>query len=292
MGWSQHTLVGFLTLNNTRGIMSIHRCRGLGGNLAERGWNVYALDFSGAGLSPPWIDRTNGDHNTQTSRITEDLPSTLDFLLQKYDSVNIVAHSWGAVLFNAFLARHPEFIDKVNSCVYFGAKRRLQGRSVRKFITIDLFWKRLAYLLARPCGYLPMKRLARLHNESLGMHHGSATWMKSAKWVDVIDGFDYGEALKEHSLPPTLYFGLPSDLTADVRRFMLESHSQYFEGRPREIALLQNPKNTEVDVNGGKYKYMQLPSLYDHWSWLNACEAPHYALVDDWLATHNQQEEY
>ncbi len=90
--------------------------------LANRGFDVYALDLRGRGHSRDgrWIPQHGFD-----DYVRFDLPAVIDAVRRRHDAVRVhwVGHSMGGLVLYAYLARHPE--AHVRSAVTVGSPVRL-----------------------------------------------------------------------------------------------------------------------------------------------------------------------
>lgn len=209
-------------------IFYTHSNKGLAPFLARLGYRCYVADLAGRGESKPAIAR--GAAYGQTEAICAEIPAFIDKIIAHSGEFPRfwVAHSWGGVLFNSAFARFPEYIDKVSACAYFGSKRSLYNRHLGKFIKGNLIWYWLAPKYAQKHGYLPARQLKwGSDNETIKSHYQSMQWAKVLPWVDSDDGFDYGAALRDKSLPPILHIAGVKDKSLaqpiDIKKFMQES---------------------------------------------------------------------
>lgn len=205
-----------------------HSGKGLAPWLAARGCDVFVADLRGKGGSLPPIDRRS--RHGQSEMIAVDLPALHAAVLQHTQAgqVHWVSHSWGGVVMNSCLLRHPELIAQVASVVHFAAKRSVRVRNLNRWIEIDLMWNAVLRRLTRWVGYLPARQLRiGLDNETRKTHRQIRAWVRADRWVDEDDGFDYGLAAQRTQLPPTLYLAGIDDPCRghpeDVKRFRTES---------------------------------------------------------------------
>lgn len=248
-----------------------HSGKGLAPFLAAAGFEVFVVDLRGRGKSRPPIGP--GDRHGQTLHITEDIPACLDFIeAERGRPASFwVAHSWGGVLLNAVLARYPRHGAGLLGQVFFGSKRCVRVRNWTRFVYIDLVWMRLCPLLGRIYGYVPARRWRfGSDNETVQSHRDSVAWVKPSPWRDTMDGFDYGQAIRQCALPPTLYIAGANDKALghadDVRDFMRESGQDN-----ASFVLLSRANGNRRD--------------YGHLDMLTAPEAAtdHFPLVRDWM---------
>ncbi|RQO76165.1 esterase [Aquitalea sp. FJL05] len=245
--------------------------KGLAHFLADAGYDVFVADLRGRGRSTPKIDATS--RHGQTEIICQDLPAlhAAIFKLKGGQRLHWMAHSWGGVHMSSCLLRYPQLAAQVASLVYFGSKRSIAVRNLRKWLEVDLIWNIAARWLIRCYGYLPARRIGLgADDETEKSHRQSKRWAKLRPWVDSDDGFDYGAAARHVSLPPALYFAARNDPCRghvdDVRRFRDESGPHL-----SRLRLLGRAAGHWHD--------------YDHVSLLTHPDAPadHFPLVLDWL---------
>jgi pimeloyl-ACP methyl ester carboxylesterase len=201
--------------------------KGLGPFLADHGFDVYAADLAGRGLSRPRISRRS--RHGQYESITEEIPAFVELIRERRGHATKqiwIGHSWGGVLCLAALARFPELRRIVSGAVFFGTKRSVYGLNLEKALKLEFFWHRAARLLTRLHGYLPATRYGiGSDNESARSHAESRGWLRPGPWIDERDGFDYGKALSAAELPPLFFFagsrdqalGHPRDVRALIR---------------------------------------------------------------------------
>lgn len=177
--------------------------KGLAPFLCQNGYDVYIPDMRGKGESEPKVDASN--KHSQTDQITIDIPAYLERIekLRPFTQIHFGAHSWGGVLLLAYLARHED--NRIRSLVFFGVKRKIGIRSIRKYFLIDLGWKRLGQIAVRKKGYFPAKDWKiGADNEPENFYRETNNWLTNDQWVDANDNFNYGSTLRNTSLPPIL----------------------------------------------------------------------------------------
>ena len=247
--------------------------RGLGPFLADHGYDVYMADLRGRGKSTPPVGR-HSNHG-QTESILYEVPAFIKKIIEIRGTVTQkwIAHSWGGVILNSVMARFPEYAGMVDRAVYFGAKRRVAAVNRTRLARIDFIWGLLCSIAGLVCGYLPAKKMRiGSDNEPRMSHLGCVRWVYRKRWVDPVDGFDYGEAAKTASLPPVLYLAAVNDRClghpADVKRTMDESCQD----------------NAAYRVLGKEYGNLH---DYDHVSMLTHPDAvrDHFPIVLQWLCS-------
>ena len=236
------------------------------------------MDLRGRGESTPII--SGGESHGQWESINEDIPKVLEFLEARHpeEKVHVVAHSWGGVMFNSFLVRHPEQCRRVSTLQYFGTKRSVGVWNLGALFKVRIMWERVGIWIARIYGYLPAKEWNfGADNETLVALNEGASWTrKSSRWIDPRDGFDYGEAAENVALPPGLYWTGSADLhlghPKDVARFREES-----QHTDSEIKLLSKSNGYQHD--------------YGHIDMLTHKDAPsdHFAEMLEWMKSKGKE---
>ncbi|MCB9256413.1 MAG: alpha/beta fold hydrolase [Chitinophagales bacterium] len=190
--------------------------------LADQGYDVYVVDMQGRGESRPKMSRksTYG----QVDVIKTDIPLCLAKIKEIKGDVPVfaAAHSWGGVLLLAYMAR---FDHNIKNAVLFGVKRYITVRNWEYFKKLRLGWYFLGKLLIPIYGFYPATKLGAGSDEEPSQHYKQINaWLKvGSKWIDNVDGFDYGKALEEKQLPPLLFIAGKND------RLL---------GRPKDVQLL------------------------------------------------------
>lgn len=244
--------------------------------LAAQGYDVFVADLRGKGQSTPPIHKHAAFG--QTDAIREDIPAFLGKIreLRGETPIHFVAHSWGGVLFLAYLAREPVAATNVASMVMFGTKRRITVMNRHRFLQIDIIWNIIGRALTSLYGYLPIGRLGiGSDNEARRFFLQTTKWIYQKEWLDPEDGFDYGAALRKKTLPPALYVTGINDLYLghpyDVQLLMGET------GQPQHEFWLLGRKNGNVED-------------YGHINILTHPKAPedHFPEVVQWMGKQTQ----
>ena len=204
--------------------------KGLACYLAGQGFDVYVADLRGRGKSLPAINSqsTFGQHETITCDIA--------LFLEKIQSINpqkmhLIAHSWGGVLISSFLARYPNWLDKVHSKTCFGTKRVVTAKTMEAYFKLGFMWRYIAPILAKKNGYFDAKKFRfGSDSETKKSLEESITWVIPGKWHDLNDGFDYYTAAQNITWPPTWHFIGISDYALvyqqDVQLFIDECNNR------------------------------------------------------------------
>jgi len=244
--------------------------KGLAPFLCENNSDVYVIDMPGRGDSKPHASERL-DHS-QSQFINHDFPMIVNTIRHKTDKGlpwHGVAHSWGGVLMAAGLVRMeaPEF----KSLVFFGVKRRITIKSVKKHIYVNLYWNYFGSLLTKIYGYLPARKWKLgSDDEPTAFALQIMEWVMQEKWIDPEDGFNYLKAFKKIKMPPVL---------------SMTGFADNILGHPKDIELLIEeigPESGEIVVLGKDFGYQQ---DYDHISLLTHTNAKNdgYKLALDWI---------
>lgn len=249
--------------------------KGLAPYLAHKGYDVYVADLRGRGQSIPKIDRHA--RYGQTEQITQDIPTLLNFIRSQRGSAkqHWVAHSWGGVLLASYWARFSEFHNHVHSMIFLASKRQIHVKSFQKTLVMDFFWKYGARIFIKLFGFLPINWIQKsADNESEKSHLGIMKWVNPQyPWIDLEDGFNYGQEIIKTTLPPTLHLVGASDAFLghphDVKRFMEETGIKTFDYK----VLSQQAGNKK---NYGHVDIMTSPeAIHDH-----------FPIILDWMKKH------
>ncbi|MCG9728802.1 alpha/beta hydrolase [Shewanella sp. Isolate13] len=249
--------------------------KGLGCYLADSGVVVYVLDTLGRGLSEPKLAR--GFKAGQGEVIREQLPLIQQYILSlhpKVERVHWCAHSWGGVLMASAIARYSSLQGTVASLVTFGSKRRIEVKSVKKWLSVDLIWNKVAPIIAWRSGYLPADKLKiGMDNESRASLRQSIDWVRG-KWIDSDDGFDYQQAASRANWPKSWFIAAKGDTVlgnpSDVKRMIAECQIKQVD-----YTLLSKKQGFKHD--------------YDHGGMLTHKDAvnDHFPRVRDWYHNFN-----
>ncbi len=197
---------------------------GLAPMLAAEGYDVFMLDLRGKGRSWPSHNREQawGLHQA----IMEDISLHLSAVARLRPACPQVwlGKGMGSVLLTCAYARLDVLPTTVLGMVHLAPGRRSMLNSLRKTLR-DMTWRGLQ-LGASAFG-------GRIDNAALGPAPEGAqlarewrNWRMSTDWRDPADGFNFGLALANKTLPPSLYLcprknHAPGDL-ADCRHWLEE----------------------------------------------------------------------
>jgi predicted alpha/beta hydrolase len=246
--------------------------KGLAPYLARQGFDVYVADFRGHGGSNPAISKES--RYGQYEMICEDFPAMLRTVWRERGHVpfSVVSHSWGGVIVSSSLSRFPEMRKMVSSLVYFGSKRSIRARNLKKFWKINLLWNIFGSILCRIYGYLPARQFSfGADNETKGYFRETVQWIRPGNWVDPRDGFDYASAAKETAFPPALFIAGAGDkclgFPDDVKAFI----GEHGRSQPFQFLLLSKQNGNLLD--------------YGHIDMLTGeqAEHDHFPIVAKWL---------
>lgn len=283
--------VRFLNREDSPGVLCLHGMlenggifysrskKGLAPWLQKNKFEVFVADFRGRGFSRPSIRQ--GLRFGQTDLILKDIPDLIEFTYsqRKDRPFFVVTHSWSGVLLMAALARFPKLLSKVQGVVFFGTKRTIRSWNWQRFVELEIFWNRLLLATSKWKGYLPAKEFKiGSDDETYLTQKHSINWIRENRWIDPVDKFDYGEAIKDLDLPPLLSFAGLNDAylgnPKDCMRFVNET---YGNKEKAQFVLLSRENGHSLD--------------YDHVNMLTAPEAEgdHFLLMVEWMKNLRSQ---
>jgi predicted alpha/beta hydrolase len=243
--------------------------KGLAPYLAQQGYDVFVGDMQGRGKSKPAVSRSSA--YGQIDVIKTDIPAFLNKIKEiKGDvPVHAMAHSWGGVLLLAYLSRYQ---SDIVSLVTFGAKRQITARN-KEYVKLVYDWYILGKILIAIYGYLPAKKFKiGSDDEPRNHYHQINKWLLARKgeWIDNEDGFNYGKALAEKQIAPSLFIAARNDAVL---------------GHPKDVKNLQN------DVKASETEYWLLSKAngnlhdYDHINMLTHkdCVKDHFPKIVEWI---------
>jgi len=242
--------------------------------LAKSGFDVFIPDLPGKGMSRPKVKE--GLRHGQTEFIHLDLPDYFSYIKRYYPDrkVQLGAHSWGGVLILAWYALYGQK-DEVGNMVFFGSKRRISVKTLRRFFVIDLMWTGMGNLSTSLAGFLPAKKLGfGSENEPAEFYRQTNKWVYSKEWIDGKTGADIPRLLKSKGLPPILYFAAIKDRVL---------------GNPLDVERLMNEAGGDEDAFVLLSKHHGNAKDYNHIDMLTASECPedHFPMAVNWLNTGN-----
>lgn len=248
--------------------------KGLAPFLCENNSDVFVIDIPGRGDSNPHA-KEKLDHS-QSQFIKHDFPIILDTIRDKTMSGlpwHGIGHSWGGVLMTAALIRMEA--SEFKSHVFFGVKRRISVKSIKKFLYVNVYWNYFGKLLTKIYGYLPAKKWKLgSDDEPTVFALQIMDWVIQEKWIDQEDGFDYLKAFEENVIPPIL------SMTGSADKIL---------GNSKDIELLikeLKPLNSKVVILGKQYGFHEDYNHIDILTHPNA-KKDGYNLALDWLVKHD-----
>lgn len=238
--------------------------------LAMNGFDVFVPDLPGKGKSTPKAGR-NFDHSQQQF-IDGDLDEYIAHIktIHPAEKLRLGGHSWGGVLALAWYAKRGS-AQEIGPMVFFGTKRKLAARSLKRFVWVDLMWSAVGAIVTQLLGYLPAIRLKMgSDNEPASFYRETNTWVHADEWLDLKTGEDLALKLQNKTLPPLLFFaGLHDTVLGhpkDVKRLIAETGS-----KSAKFMLLS--KN-----NGNAKEYNHIDILT-----ARTCPEDHFPMAAEWL---------
>ncbi|TPE44541.1 alpha/beta hydrolase [Pontibacter mangrovi] len=221
--------------------------------LAQQGYDVFVADLRGRGKSTPAISGKSKFGLSHT--LQEDFPAFIGKIIELKGDVPQYwgAHSWGGVLMLAYLAR-PAVPVQVQAMAFFGSKRRISIRSLKKFFMVDVMWNWVGKTAAATTGALFAQRLGMgSDSETRLSHRQTHHWVVQRRWLDWHDKFDYANALQNMHLPPTLYLAGANDTVL--------GHPQDVEHLKNETGCSRSRVMLLSRQNGNRHNYGHIDML-------------------------------
>ncbi len=252
--------------------------KGLAPFLCRNGYDVFVPDMRGKGESSPKI---NAQHtHSQREQIIVDIPAYIDFIqrINPFKQIHFIAHSWGGVLLLANLARTPD--ERVKSITFFGVKRRIGIRSLKKVLLIDMGWKTIGKCAVKKKGYFPAKDWKiGADNEPKQFYVETNDWLQNKDWICSYDQFNYSKVLSKMNLPPIL------SLVGSKDKVL--GHYEDAKELLVEIDALDSSKLVILGKNyGNQLNYGHIDMLTSHFA-----PQDHFLEVVNWLRKNEEKQE-
>ncbi len=205
-------------LNSDKGV-------GLAYSLVDQGYEVFVCSYRGRDASHTLLRQ---QPYSWLQLVIEDLPLIWKAVDKRHRHPQrfLMGYQLGSVLWSAFLARNPEIINQVAGIVHFNPQRVQSSVGWLKQLNYGFFECKLIPSFAALLGYVPAMFMGDgLVNESRALLTDIQGWQQDS-WQDREDGFDYHQAMKTLSFPPSLYFVSAHQKwmqrEVDSRNFMFE----------------------------------------------------------------------
>lgn len=248
---------------------------GLAPFLASQGYDVYLLELRGKGDSWPSIGRRSnwGLHEV----ICEDIPAHLGMIEKLRPGVPQfwLGHGLGSLILTAAYARSEPLPARLLGIVHISAGRLRQLDTWQKTLRYRAWL--VAFSLQRfTRGFVSIPFKDPIRRETRQAFSTYLKWLNAPEWEDPEDGFNYGHALQNKTLPPSLYF-------ANHQRHLwgnVQDCRRWLEELGKHDARL-----VTVSKNGGNDRN------YSHTSVLrNPCACTdHFLQLQAWLQEHGPQ---
>ena len=249
--------------------------KGLAPFLCNSDSDVFVIDLPGRGESQP--HSSSKLIHSQSDFVIRDFPKLITEI-RKHVGSNMpwhgVGHSWGGVLWIASLVRHP--VPEIKSLVFFGVKRRIAIRSIKKWWMVDFYWKFVGKFISRFYGYVPARKWKLgSDDEPIIFSNQTMLWVDEKPWVDPEDGFDYLANIANVQLPPVLsmtgyadkILGNPNDVADFISEIGIKD---------KQLLILGTKQGNHLD--------------YDHINILTKPVAKDdgYRFALDWITKHDK----
>ena len=250
--------------------------KGLAPYLAANDYDVFVIDYRGRGLSTPTISKAS-KHGLKEI-IQFDIPAFVNKVKElKGDSPqHWIAHSQGGIILLAHLARNQEELN-IASITTIGTRRKLRVFNFKRIWQIDFIWGFMGRLGILTTGYVPAKEYkAGSDNETKKSFLESRKWIRTKKWLDWYDNFNYSEALFKKEIPASMYITGENDF--------IICHPKDMQLLMEEVGMQQNFHAKTIGKSTG-YK-----NNYGHIDILTHQDAPTevYPFVLDFIDKQNR----
>lgn len=197
--------------------------KGIAPFFAVNGFDSYVVDLRGKEASSPKISK---HFNFNHLDVINDLEKVFEFIYEQNNKPQTwISHSWGGVLINCACFRFEKMLNGIEKIVHFGVKRSISVKSFKKFLQIDLGFKKVMKLESLLLGYVS-SRFFGVDSEALDYHKNQLVWINPSRFVDPVDHFDYSYKANSVNLPKSIYLIGGNDLVLgnkiDVLNFMKE----------------------------------------------------------------------
>ncbi|MDX1342632.1 MAG: alpha/beta fold hydrolase [Reinekea sp.] len=265
-----HAAVLMLHGLGANGDAFIKEGHGLANYLSEMGFSCFVPDMVGHGHSWPHMSR-HLEHSVHDV-INKDIPKIIEEIERDLNGkpLFLVGQGFGSVILMSAYAKSERLQALTDGFIHFNARRSVTISGVSHSLGSRLLWRKMLPFIASIRGDVPVHWTGHGNQpELLTWYNTSLSWSEG-DWVDPQDAFNYGAALRDLSLPPSLYFANRSQdyltHTADVREFMRELGTH--NGRLMILA--------KGDGNLRNYNSMTMLQHDDAW-------VDHFPVVLDWL---------
>ena len=183
---------------------------GLANYLSEMGFSVYVPDLIGHGHSWPHLSR-HLEHSVHDI-IESDIPKIIDEIERKLEGkpLFLVGQGFGSVLLLSSFAKSENLQKLTQGFIHFNSRRSTTISGVKHSAVSRVFWRKFLTIVGSIRGDIPLHWTSQgAQPELLSWYNTSLDWSEG-DWVDAVDQFNYGSALRELGLPPILYFATRS----------------------------------------------------------------------------------
>lgn len=275
----QQSHAGVLMLHGlgSSGDAFIKEGQGLANYLSEMGFSCFVPDMIGHGNSWPQISR-HMEHSIHDV-VNSDLPKIIGEIEGRLHGkpLFLVGQGFGSVLLLSVYARLKRLQAMTHGFIHFNARRSTTISDVSHSGMSRGFWRKFLPLMGVLRGDVPLHWTRHsTQPEHRGWYKTCLRWSEG-DWQDEKDDFNYGAAIRELSLPPSLYFTTRSRSyqahIADVREFM------------RELGTHNGRMLILAKGDGNLHNYSSLTMLQHDDAWVD-----HFPVVLDWLTERIRQQ--
>lgn len=221
-----HAAILMLHGLGSNGDTFIKEGHGLANYLSEKGFSCYVPDLVAHGRSWPNLSRRL-EHSVHDV-ITSDLPRIVEEILRELGDkpLFLIGQGFGSIQLLSAYARSELLQSQVQGFVHFNARRSVSISAEEHKAGSRWWWRSFMPALSVLRGDVPLHWTRHGSQPELRSWYRTFLNWSEGEWLDEQDQYDYGAALRQLTLPPSLYFATRSQsyLThlSDVREFMRE----------------------------------------------------------------------
>jgi len=218
----------------------------IGKPLSEMGYTTYGLDLRGHGLS----DGPRGDYASK-NKFSEDIETTLSFIISKHEKIILIGHSLGVVICSAVANLFPELVNGL--ILLSGAREVREGAYAKRslFTTLKiLFWS--IFKPSKPVIHYYRKGI-RGEGDPLFNFYYTARFFKAINASNLV-------------FPEVMNYPVFVGVGDNDELFTVEATRAFYEEIPcetKEFAVLPDAKHAHFEENSFDPLYNWINKMFD-----------------------------